>query len=57
MDTLDPVSMLRRITALTEAALADLAQARTPAAVAAVRRSVLGKSSPLAAVRRELGRP
>ncbi|MFE3177800.1 phenylalanine--tRNA ligase subunit alpha [Amycolatopsis sp. NPDC059090] len=56
MDTLDPASTLLRITALTEAALADLAQASTPAAVAAVRRSVLGKSSPLAAVRRELGR-
>lgn len=56
MDPLDPVSMLRRITALTEAALADLAQAGTPAAVDDVRRSMLGKSSPLAAVRRELGR-
>ncbi|WP_409181403.1 phenylalanine--tRNA ligase subunit alpha [Amycolatopsis sp. VS8301801F10] len=55
MDPLDPASTLRRITALTDAALAELAQARTPAAVADARRSVLGKSSPLAAVRRDLG--
>ncbi|SFQ62544.1 hypothetical protein [Amycolatopsis rubida] len=56
MDPLEPASTLRRIAALTQAALADLAEAGTPAAVAAVRRSVLGKSSPLAAVRRDLGR-
>ncbi|WP_409465431.1 phenylalanine--tRNA ligase subunit alpha [Amycolatopsis sp. GA6-003] len=56
MDPLDPASTLRRITALTDAALAELAQARTPAAVADARRSALGKSSPLAAVRRDLGR-
>lgn len=56
MDTLEPASTLCRIAALTEAALADLAKASTAAAVVDVRRSVLGKSSPLAAVRRELGR-
>lgn len=54
MDSLDP--LLRRIAALTEAALSDLAQASAPAAIADVRRSALGKSSPLAALRRELGR-
>ncbi|WP_406630360.1 phenylalanine--tRNA ligase subunit alpha [Amycolatopsis sp. WGS_07] len=56
MDPLEPASTLRRIAALTEAALSELAQANSPAAIAAVRRSALGKSSPLAAVRRELGR-
>ena len=53
---MDPVDVvLHRISALTASALAAIPGARTPAAVAELRRTVMGKSGPLAAVRRELG--